>query len=376
MKTLNIKKTILTIIITLTLFPLLIHPVLAGESNIDQYNEEFDFDSFLSTLDNETIDILHEIGIDELSFDDVFDVNPQKVFDSLFGIVAKTIKEPLAFLTVSMGVLMITTLMNSFTESHTINMTGGATLSLCTAVPIAGVVTSSFSVLEALNVFTTAFAGVFCVLISSAGKISTGVSYATMTVFSDTLFAGFLTGVSQPVVSSMCAFAFLSCFDTGGFISRFSGIVKKVYVYVLSFIGTVFSGIVTLKGVLSDGVDNLSSRSIRFVVGRSLPVVGGTVSETYSTLISSLSLIKNTVGVFGIITVAVTVLPMLIQLMMWIISLEICLTLSDIMGAGSSVKMLSVLKDALILLVATITLVSTVFIVSVGVVITAKGGAL
>ena len=70
-------------------------------------------------------------------------------------------------------------------------------------------------------------------------------------------------------------------------------------------------------------------------------------------------------GVFGIITVAVTVLPMLIQLLMWIISLEICLTLSDIMGAGSSVKMLSVLKDALILLVATITLVSTVFIVSV-----------
>lgn len=376
MKTLNIKKIILTIIITLTLFLLLIHPVLAGESNIDQYNEEFDFDSFLNTLDTETIDILHEIGIDELSFDDVFDVNPQKVFDSLFGIVAKAIKEPLAFLTVSMGVLMITTLMNSFTESHTINMTGGATLSLCTAVPIAGVVTSSFSVLEALNVFTTAFAGVFCVLISSAGKISTGVSYATMTVFSDTLFAGFLTGVSQPVVSSMCAFAFLSCFDTGGFISRFSGIVKKVYVYVLSFIGTVFSGIVTLKGVLSDGVDNLSSRSIRFVVGRSLPVVGGTVSETYSTLISSLSLIKNTVGVFGIITVAVTVLPMLIQLLMWIISLEICLTLSDIMGAGSSVKMLSVLKDTLILLVATITLVSTVFIVSVGVVITAKGGAL
>ena len=376
MKTLNIIKFILTITITLALFPLLIQPVLAVESNIDQYNEEFDFDSFLNTLDNETLDILHEIGIDELSFDDVFDVNPQKVFDSLFGIMAKSVKAPLTFLTVSMGVLMITTLMNSFTESHTINMTGGATLSLCTAVPIAGVVTSSFSVLEALNVFTTAFAGVFCVLISSAGKISTGVSYATMTVFSDTLFAGFLTGVSQPVVSSMCAFAFLSCFDTGGFISRFSGIVKKVYVYVLSFIGTVFSGIVTLKGVLSDGVDNLSSRSIRFVVGRSLPVVGGTVSETYSTLISSLSLIKNTVGVFGIITVAVTVLPMLIQLMMWIISLEICLTLSDIMGAGSSVKMLSVLKDALILLVATITLVSTVFIVSVGVVITAKGGAL
>ncbi len=368
------KKAFLIVLIIAFLLPCFITSSYAVEGNVDQYNEEFDFESFLGTLDDETIEVLDEIGIDELSFDDVFDVAPGKVFNALFNIVSESLKEPLAFLTVSMGVLMITTLMTSFCQSHTINMTGGATLSLCTAVPIAGVVTSSFSVLEALNVFTTAFAGVFCAIISSSGKISTGVSYATLTVFSDTLFAGFLSGVAQPVVSSMCAFAFLSCFDTSGFIGRFSQVIKKIYVFALSFIGTIFSGIVTLKGVLSDGVDNLSSRSIRFVVGRSLPVVGGTVSETYSTLISSLSLIKNTVGVFGIITVAVTVLPTLIQLVMWIISLEICSTLSDIMGTGSTVQMLSVLKDALVLLVATITIVTTVFIVSVGVVITAKGG--
>ena len=371
-----IKKLVLILAISLIILPLFIQSAFAIESNIDRYNEEFDFDSFLSTLDNETIDILSEIGIDEMSLEDIFAVKPEKVFDSLFSIVAKSVKAPLAFLTVSMGVLMITTLMTSFCESHTINMTGGASLSLCAAVPLAGVVTTAFSVLEVLNVFTTAFAGVFCALVSSSGRINTGISYAAMTMFSDTFFAGFLTGVSQPIISSMCALAFLSCFDTGGFIRRFSEIVKKIYVYVLSFIGTIFSGIVTLKGVLSDGADNLSSRSIRFVVGRSLPVVGGTVSETYSTLISSLSLIKNTVGVFGIITVAVIVLPLLVQLMMWIISLEICSTLSDIMGAGASVHLLSVLKDALILLVATITLVATVFIVSVGVVITAKGGGL
>lgn len=374
MKKTNVKRLALIMFTALFLMPFLCQTVFAVDTNIDQYNEEFDFESFLSTLDDDTIEILREIGVDELSLDSIFEVKPEKVFDALFDVVGKALKAPVAFLTVSIGILMITTLMTSFCESHTINMTGGATLSLCSAVPVAGVVTTAYSVLESLNVFTTAFAGVFCAVISSSGRIGTGVTYATMTVFSDTLFAGFLSGIAQPVINSMCAFAFLSCFDTGGFISRFSHLVKKVYVFVLSFIGTIFSGIVTLKGVLSDGVDNLTSRSIRFVVGRSLPVVGGAVSETYSTLISSLSLIKNTVGVFGIITVAVIVLPTLIQLVAWIISLEICSNLSDIMGTGSSVHMLSVLKEALTLLVATITIVATVFIVSVGVVITAKGG--
>ncbi len=370
------KKLLLIIFIPFVLIPLFIQPAFAVESNVDQYNEEFDFDSFLSTLDDETKAILSEIGIDAVSLDDVFGVSPEKVFDALFGIIAQSLKAPVGFLTTSMGILLVTSLMTSFFESHTINMVGGATLSLCTAVPIAGVVTSSFSVLQVLNVFTSAFAGVFCAIVSSMGKVSTAVTYASLTMFSDTFFSTFLSGVSQPVVNSMCALAFLSCFDMGGFTAKLSGIIKKIYVFALSFIGTVFSGIVTLKGVLSDGADTLGARSIRFVVGNSLPVVGGTVSETYSTLITSLSLIKNTVGAFGIITVAITVLPTLLRLIMWIIALDTVSTLSDVSGAGASVKLLGALKDALILLVATITMVATVFIVSVGVVIAVKGGGI
>ena len=153
------------------------------------------------------------------------------------------------------------------------------------------------------------------------------------------------------------------------FSTKFSETVKKIYVFIMSFIGTVFSGIITVKGVLSDGIDSLTAKSIRFVVGRSLPVVGGTVSETYSALVSSLGLIKNTIGVFGIITVIVTVLPTLINLLMWILVLEISLSISEIIGTSKAMGMISVLKDTLVLLVATIVIVATIFIVSVGVVI-------
>ena len=372
----NIKKFMLRIIIILSLLPLLVLTAFAIESNVDQYNEEFDFESLLSELDDETLSILNEIGIEEFSLEGLFSVSPAKVLDALFSVVSQSVKAPVSFLTTAMGILLVTSLMTSFLESHTINLVGGATLGLCTAVPVAGVVTSSFSVLQVLNGFTTAFTALFCAIVSSMGKVTTAITYASLTVFSDTVFSSLLSGVSQPVVNGMCALAFLSCFDMGGFTEKLSGIIKKLYVFALSFIGTVFSGIVTLKGVLSDGADTLSARSIRLVVGNSLPVVGGTVSETYSTLISSLSLIKNTVGVFGIITVAVTVLPTLLRLVAWILALDIASVFADISGAASAFRLFPVLKDALVLLVATITIVSTVFIVSVGVVIAVKGGSL
>lgn len=365
-------------VILLTGILIIFYPVSvqAVEQNIDQYNEEFDFDSLIYATDENTLSILKEIGMDELSYESLFSVSPVKVFTALFNILSRSIKAPLKFLVVTVGVLIIMTFLSSFFESgESINLVGSSVIALNGAVPVAQMVTSAFSVLETLSVFTTTFAGVFCAVVSSSGNISAGVTYSAMTVFSDTLFSGLLSEFCQPVVNVMCCLSFLSCFDFYGFSTGLSATFKKIYVFFMSFVGTVFSGIITIKGVLSDGADTVTARSIRFVVGRSLPVVGGTVSETYSALISSLSIIKNTVGIFGIITVIVTVLPTLAELLAWIIAVDIAIILCNSFGVSKGNAMLSVLKDTLILLVATIIIVAAIFIVSVGVVIAVKGGA-
>lgn len=348
----------------------------ALEPNIDRYSEEFDLGSVVSAVDGDTLRILEEIGITEISYESIFSVEPAKVFNALFNMVSTALKEPLRFALITVGVMMITALLDSMVESsESVSLVGGSVIALSAAVPVAEIVTTSFSVLETLGVFTTAFSGVFCAVVSSAGNITAGFTHSALTVFSNALFSGLLSEFCQPVVSAMCSLGFLSCFDMFDFSTRFSGIVKKIYVFFMSFIGTVFSGIITVKGVLSDGADSLTAKSIRFVVGRSLPVVGGTVSETYSALVSSLTLIKNTVGIFGIITVIVTVFPTLIDLLMWILTLEISISVSESFGTCKASGMLNVLKDTLVLLVATVVIVATIFIVSVGVVIAVKGGA-
>ena len=370
-------KRLLKVFIFAVLLCFVISPqALCVESNIDEYSEEFDFQSVFDSLSNETVAILEEIGITEISYESVFAIEPQRIFDSLFNIITNAVENPLKFTVVAIGILMLTEVFASMAgNSEGISLIGGGVLSLALTVPVANLTSNAFSVLEALLVFTTSFAGVFCAIVSSSGNLTMGISYASLTVFSNTVFSSALVNFCQPVITAMCSVGFLSCFDIYKFTERFSSIIKKIYVFLLSFIGTVFSGLVTLKGVLSEGVDSISSRSIRFVIGQSLPVVGGAVSETYSTLISSLSLIKNTVGAFGIITVVIFVLPTLLEVLMWILSLEITLIASQSFGADSVSGVIGVLKDALVLLVATTVILTTIFIVSVGVCIAIKGGA-
>lgn len=372
----RIRMTLLSLFSCATLLFLVSPTARAVDSNIDEYAVEFDYESFLSELDGDTIGILSEIGITEISFESVFSVSIGKVFNALFNIMGEAVKEPLRFLFVSTGIMTLTSLMTSFAKNtQSVQLVGGGVLALSIAVPIARVVSTSFSVLETLGAFTTAFSGVLCSIVSLSGGVASGIAYASSTVFFNGLFSGMLSGFSKPVINSMCSLGFLSCFDIMGLTRRFSEIIKKIFLFLISFIGTVFSGMVTLKGVLSDGADNITTRSVRFVVGRSVPVVGGTVSETYSALISSLSLIKSTVGAFGIITVVVIVMPTLIRLIMWALSIEISMSLFEVFGLESSKGFFSTLKDALILLLATIIMVTTIFIVSVGVVIALKGAA-
>lgn len=342
--------------------------------NIDDYSQEFNFSELTDSVSDETVAVLEELGIDEISYEDLFAVEFSKVFDVLFDMWGSAVKEPFAFLVVALGVLILTSVISGLVKfNETVNVIGGAALALFSAVPVANAVTNGFSVLEALSVFTTGFAGVFCALVSSSGNVSLGTSYASLAVLSDTLFSGLLSGIGQPSVNAMCSLSFLSCFDVYSFSSKLSETVKKVYISFLGFIATFFSGIVTLKGVLGAGADSLTSRGVRFVVGRTLPVVGGAVSETYSALVSSLSLIRNTVGIFGIVTVVLTVLPTLLQLIAWVGVLSVAVTVSQFLNSEYSVGMLSVLKDAIILLGATIVFSAVIFVVSVGVVIFVKG---
>lgn len=366
----RILKKSISLAALIVLFFSLSMNVYALEENIDSYKEEFDFQSIADAIDDETAGILAEIGIDEISFEKLFSVSFSKIFNVLFDLTKRSFTQPLKFLVSAIGVLILTALFSSFfNSSQTVSVIGNSILALSMAVPVVNAVTTAFSVLESLNVFTTAFAGVFSMLVSSSGKVALGSSYASLAVLSDTLFSALLSGISQPAINAMCSLGFLSCFDIYKFSEKISSIVKKLYISFLGFIGTFFSGIVTLKGVLGAGVDSLTSRGIRFVVGRTVPVVGGAVSDTYSALVSSLSLIKSTVGIFGIVTVILTVLPSLLEIIGWAFALYIVISVSELSGSVGSVGMLNIFKDALTLLGATTVFSAVIFIVSVGVVI-------
>lgn len=84
---------------------------------------------------------------------------------------------------------------------------------------------------------------------------------------------------------------------------RISDLSVKVVSSSLKFILGAFVSYITVSGLVSGSVDKAGLKTAQFAIGGTVPVVGGIISEAAETVIAGASLIKNTIGVFGMLVV-------------------------------------------------------------------------
>lgn len=374
----RMKMKKLKMLVPIVLILVLFMPVTAFsiEENIDSYSDEINLEEMLSAVDSKTAELLSELGIDDISFESVFSVTPKKVLTVLFGVFTGSLKEPFAVMLTVIGIIIISSLISGASRfSETVSLIASSSAALALFLPLSSLISDAFSVLMSLNAFTVAFSGVLCALLSASGNVTLGFSYGTFTAFLCPLITTLTESISAPVVSGVSALAFLSCFNMFTLTERCAAIIKKSYIFILGLLSTVFTGMLSVKSVLSASADSVAQKSVKFIVGRSIPIVGGAVSESYSSVMASLVLIKNTAGVFGIITAAIIVLPVTGEIISWLLSVSLALIASEAFGAEKISSLLTMVKDVLVLMLATVLFSAVVFIVGAGVVIMQKGGA-
>lgn len=368
-------KRIFILLFVVCCFFLFSVTAFAGDGDIDNYKDEFSFEEMISSIDSDTVSVLESMGITELSYESVFGVTPKKVFDSFLDIFFNSFKTPLKYFFSVTGVMAIMALLTNLSRSpETVTLIGSSCVACLLAVPVVSLITDSFSVLEALSVFTSSFAGVFCAVVSASGGVIQGTSFLGLNIALNSVMSVILSGISKPLANCMCALSFLSCFNIKTFSERMSDLFKKFYIFMLGLLTTVFSGLSAIKTILGGSADTVAVKGVKFLVGRSLPIVGGIVSESYQSVIASLGLIKNTVGVFGILTVVITVLPIVTELFIWCLSFNFISTVSEILGCFKIQNLILVFKDVIILLIATICFSAVLFIISCGFMLVFKNG--
>ena len=146
-------------------------------------------------------------------------------------------------------------------------------------------------------------------------------------------------------------------------------LLNKTVKWGLGIMLTLFVGVTGLQSIASGGADGLTVKVTKFAASNLIPVVGGILSESVETVMNCSIVIKNSVGVVGIILVALIAVIPLAKVAACLILFRLCAAVIQPVADKKIVKCVSELADSVSCVFSMITAVTVMFVIILTIII-------
>jgi len=229
------------------------------------------------------------------------------VLGSMFEGVKSSIPVIVQIMVVALVFSVITHFKPSFGESGVSKAAKTAQYVIIGTMTI-GVLVSAFATgtqtVANMTAFTENFFPLMFTLLTAIGGITSTAILSPATVFLTTGVSVFFKSFILPLIIVLTVFAIINHFSSAVKLNGFCALIKSVVKWGIGVSFTIFLGIISLQGLLGSTFDGLSIKTAKYTIDKFVPIIGGVFSDSVDVLLSCSLLIKNAVGVAGIIIIA------------------------------------------------------------------------
>lgn len=363
------KKIILTLIIAL----LLVIPVSAEET--DLYKEQYSasgIDEIKDQVPDSAKDFLNDFSIDLTDTNWVNNLKGESAIKHIIGFIKSGAKAPIKTFGVILALIILSTIITNAVKDNMYDTVSFATvLAVATALlsPIYTLITAAVYALYGCATFMTAFIPIFAGIIIASGKPLTSASMSGILLLSANFVAFIANSAVIPLMSGHLSLSVAASVSPLLQNTNLAAAVKKLSLWVMGFISTIFIGILSIQTAVNSSADSLTLRTAKFIVGSTVPVAGSVLSEALSTVTASLTLLKSSVGIWGVLICAVAFLPIIAELLIWRLGLWVLSFFCDTLSLPKISALLKSVDSVLSVLVGIVLLSAALFTISLTVVI-------
>ncbi len=365
------KKALKVFLAVLILLPLIFITVSAEDTYSDFFNNS-GFSEIENSLPNEAKEFFKDNDIDF----SVPDWNKNFTVESVFSHILKFIRQkgkgPFLALGEIAAMLIVAAVAESFSmgqKTKTTQYVLSLIISITVLSSAVSIISVARSALKGTGTFMLSFVPAFTGLIALSGKAATAAVSSGLIIGAAEVMVQISVFVIVPLMSAYLGVGVASSVSP---LLQGSGInetVKKVAMWVLTFIFTVFIGFLSLQTTITAAADTLSIRTVKFMVSSFVPVAGSALSEALTTVTGSLSLIKSTFGIYAVIAICLILLPVIIELILWRIVILLSSGIANVFYLPTVPKILKSVDSVFAVLLGIILFVAAIFIISLAVLI-------
>lgn len=201
--------------------------------------------------------------------------------------------------------------------------------------------------LDEISSFTTLLLPVLSSVLTASGGFASGAAlYVGSTLFFDILVR-LLRGLLLPMVYGFLALAAAECAAGDERLKPLRELMGWVIQMGLKGVMYLFTAYLTLTGLVTGGADEAALRAAKATLSTALPVVGGIVSDASESVLAGAALLKNTIGVFGLLAILAIGLTPFLRIGVHFLTMKVTAALGGMFGPSGLTKLLGCVATAM-----------------------------
>ena len=196
------------------------------------------------------------------------------------------------------------------------------------------------------------FVSLLCPIIMSL-LVSFGAGSSSIVVGSFSIISGAIQFVFNNVLYPIIIVLYIICVcnSISSFISldKMSSFVSSVFKFILGITFTILFGFLSLQSLTILKFDSVSVRATKFAISSFVPFIGSYLSQGFDYVMMGSMLIKNGIGIVGIILIVFMVLVQIINIYILKLSFSFVSGVLEFIGDGSVSKYLDKFSGVLVL---------------------------
>ncbi|MBE5741340.1 MAG: hypothetical protein E7351_02310 [Clostridiales bacterium] len=295
------------------------------------------------------------------------------IFSNLIELVLKYL--PMLSLIIAIGVIsnLLNGIKSKFSEKSTSNLINLVCF-LSVVILVIGIISSlatntGKSVQSMVDQMNIVFPILLTLMIGIGANASAGVFQPIVAIIS-TYVADFFHYFIVPLFMVSFVFSIISNLSDNIKLDKFNSFVSSLFKWSVGLVFTLFFAIFSIQGISAGSFDSVSIRTTKYTIKSYIPIMGGYLSDGMDLILSSSILIKNSVGLVGILMIISTILSPLLEIVVFSLLLKLVSAVLQPMGNSKTSNFLSDTSKSITMLSSAIIAIGFMYLISVGLVMT------
>lgn len=204
---------------------------------------------------------------------------------------------------------------------------------------------------------------ILTLMVAGGANTSASIYQPAVAILSNGILQIF-TWVVMPLFVVSLAFSVVSHLTSQTRLDKFVFFFNALFKWIVGVCFTVFLSFMTLQGITAGSFDSISIRATKMTVSGYIPIIGGYMSQGFDLIMGSAVLIKNAVGLSGILLLLGLVLAPIIKIVVFSLAIKLTAAITQPIGDSRISNFLTSLSKSFSMLIACLLGVSFMYLVT------------